>query len=374
MRILADQNIPGLHECFGHMGELRAVEGRRITPADLRAVDVLLVRSVTRVDAALLRNSPVRFVGSATAGLDHVDIDWLRAAGIAFAAAPGANANAVVEYVLAAIAAQPGVLERLLAGGRAGIIGYGHVGQLLRARLTALGIASLQYDPWLPAGTVPEPAPLASVLACDVISLHTSLTRAAPWPSYHLLGHRQLAQLDAGSLLINASRGEVIDSAALQARLEASDAPRCVLDVWEFEPEVSPALLERVDIGTPHIAGYSLDAKLTATRQLARALQQALGAQEQASPLTAVPETLQLPPHLRGVDVLRWLCAARYDIHADDSRLREVVFGAPVEQARHAFDHLRKTYPVRRELAGSYVAAANTDQVEWVKALGAVVV
>ncbi|HBX73926.1 MAG TPA: erythronate-4-phosphate dehydrogenase, partial [Halieaceae bacterium] len=113
MRILADQNIPGLHDCFGHMGELRAVEGRRITAADLRVVDVLLVRSVTRVDAALLRNSPVRFVGSATAGLDHVDIDWLRAAGIAFAAAPGANANAVVEYVLAAIAAQPGVLERL---------------------------------------------------------------------------------------------------------------------------------------------------------------------------------------------------------------------------------------------------------------------
>lgn len=374
MRILADQNIPGLHDCFGHMGELRAVEGRQITPADLCAVDVLLVRSVTRVDAALLRNSPVRFVGSATAGLDHVDIDWLRAAGIAFAAAPGANANAVVEYVLAAIAAQPGTLERLLARGRVGIIGYGHVGRLLRARLAALGIASLQYDPWLPAGAVPEPAPLARVLACDVISLHTSLTRAAPWPSYHLLGHTQLAQLDAGSLLINASRGEVIDSAALQARLEAPAAPRCVLDVWEFEPEVSPALLERVAIGTPHIAGYSLDAKLTATRQLAQALQQEWGAEEQASPLTTVPETLKLPPHLRGVDVLRWLCAARYDIHADDSRLREVVFGAPVERARHAFDYLRKTYPVRRELAGSDVVAANPDQVEWVKALGAVVV
>ncbi len=374
MRILADQNIPGLHDCFGHLGELRAVEGRRITPADLRAVDVLLVRSVTRVDAALLRNSPVRFVGSATAGLDHVDIDWLRAAGIAFAAAPGANANAVVEYVLAAIAAQPGILERLLAGGCAGIIGYGHVGQLLRARLSALGVASLQYDPWLPAGAMPEPASLASVLACDVISLHTSLTRAAPWPSYHLLGHTQLAQLDAGSLLINASRGEVIDSTALQARLEAPAAPRCVLDVWEFEPEVSPTLLERVAIGTSHIAGYSLDAKLTATRQLAQALQQELGAEDHVSPLTAVPETLQLPPHLRGVDVLRWLCAARYDIHADDSRLREVVFGAPVEQARHAFDHLRKTYPVRRELAGSYVAAANPDQVDWVQALGAVVV
>ncbi|MDP4789375.1 MAG: 4-phosphoerythronate dehydrogenase [Haliea sp.] len=387
MRILADQNIPALEACFGHFGELRVVEGRTIAADDLRATDVLLVRSVTRVDEALLRGSPVQFVGTATAGLDHVDVPWLTKAGIEFAAAPGANANSVVEYVLAAMAAQAGVLERLLAGGRVGIVGYGHVGRLLRERLGALGIASLQYDPWLAEQLLPEPAQLADILACDVVSLHTSLTHTPPWPSHHLLGARELSALQGTTLLINASRGPVIDGAALLARLSAADAPRCVLDVWEFEPSVTPALLERVVLGTPHIAGYSVDAKVAATRQLAQALQQSLQqAPEQGPQIDAESaqqpgrlQPSQLPPalrvgELRDTALLRYLCTARYDIHADDRRLREAVLGAEEDDARRAFDRLRKNYPLRRELAGSPVETECEAQIKWVRALGAIAV
>jgi len=370
MRILADQNIPGLDAYFHALGEVRVMAGRDIAAHDLRDVDVLLVRSVTRVDNALLQGSRVRFVGSATAGLDHVDINGLRAAGVGFAAAPGANANAVVEYVLAAIAAQPDMLERLLDGGRVGIIGYGHVGRLLRERLAALGIASLQYDPWLAPDQVPDPVSLDTVLACDVVSVHTSLTHDAPWPSFHLLSAPQLARLGPQNLLINASRGAVVDQAALLARLQAPNPPQCVLDVWEFEPEVSVPLLRQVSVGTAHIAGYSHDAKLAATRQLALAVQNAFGLAQHPVATAAAADPLVPPAGLRGVAVLRWLCGARYDIRADDRALREAVFGIDAVRARKAFDELRRAYPMRRELAGSRVQASNAEQRRWVVALG----
>jgi erythronate-4-phosphate dehydrogenase len=373
LRILADRNIPALDDFFGHLGDVRTVEGRGLQAADLRAVDVLLVRSVTRVDEQLLAGSPVRFVGTATAGLDHIDIPWLQHSGIGFAAAPGANANSVVEYVLAAIAAVDDYLERLLAGGRVGIVGYGHVGRLLAQRLRALGVGSLHYDPWLDQSALESPVSLAQVLACDVVSLHPSLTTADPWPSRHLLGPEALDRLGANQLLINASRGPVLANDALLARLRQPDAPRCVLDVWEFEPAVPPALLESVQLGTPHIAGYSHDAKLAATAMLAQALREQLqlGSVDLASGGRA--PVLELPPELLGADLLRHLCQLRYDLAADDRRLRAAVLGVAEADARAAFDQLRKDYPLRRELAGSPVRVVNERQVPLVEAMGALV-
>lgn len=373
LRILADRNIPAVYDCFGHLGDVRTVEGRGLTAADLTAVDVLLVRSVTRVDEQLLGGSPVRFVGTATAGVDHIDISWLQRRGIGFAAAPGANANSVVEYVLAAIAAVDDYLERLLSGGRVGIVGYGHVGSLLARRLQALGIASLHCDPWLAQGALAAPASLAEVLACDVLCLHPSLTTADPWPSRHLLGPEALRTLGQQQLLINASRGPVLADDALLARLRQPDPPRCVLDVWEFEPAVPPALLECVQFGTPHIAGYSHDAKLAATVMLAKALseQMQLGSAEVASGAPA--PLLELPSELLGADLLRHLCRLRYDLEADDRRLRAAVLGAPASDARAAFDRLRKDYLLRRELAGSRIKVTNREQVALVEAMGAVV-
>lgn len=373
LRILADRNIPALDDFFGHLGDVRTVEGRGLQAADLRAVDVLLVRSVTRVDEQLLAGSPVRFVGTATAGLDHIDIPWLQHSGIGFAAAPGANANSVVEYVLAAIAAVDDYLERLLAGGRVGIVGYGHVGRLLARRLRALGIGSLHYDPWLDQSALESPVSLAQVLACDVVSLHPSLTTTDPWPSRHLLGSEALDTLGANQLLINASRGPVLANDALLARLRQPDAPRCVLDVWEFEPAVPPALLESVQFGTPHIAGYSHDAKLAATAMLAQALREQfqLGSVDLASGGRA--PVLELPPELLGADLLRHLCELRYDVAADDRRLRAAVLGVAEADARAAFDQLRKDYPLRRELAGSPVRVVNERQIPLVDAMGALV-
>ena len=243
LHILSDENIPAVEYFLGDSGVVRQLRGRDMRAADLDGVDVLLVRSVTRVNEALLAGSAVQFVGTATSGVDHIDRDYLDQQGIGFAHAPGSNANSVVEYVLAAIASVPGKLEQLLAGGSVGIVGYGHIGSMLAARLRALGIEHRVYDPWLDQQLLSQPATLAEILACDVVTLHPELTRELPWPSFHLLGESELACLDANCLLINASRGPVLDNQALLRLLLAGHGPVSVLDVWEGEPALDHELL-----------------------------------------------------------------------------------------------------------------------------------
>ena len=171
LRILADENMRGVEQAFSSMGTLRLMPGRAIASADLENTDVLLVRSVTQVNEELLKNSPVSFVGTATAGFEHIDTGYLAARGIPFATAAGANANSVVEYVLSAVAVCDDHLERLLGGGQVGIVGAGHVGSRLARCLDGLGIDYLQFDPWLDSSSLARPATLEEVLGCQVVAL-----------------------------------------------------------------------------------------------------------------------------------------------------------------------------------------------------------
>ena len=177
LTILADENIPAAEHYFGALGQVRPVNGRKLNSSALADVDALLVRSVTTVNKDLLEGTPVRFVGTATSGFDHIDRSYLQDRGIGFAHASGSNANSVVEYVLAAIAASGDKLEQLLAGGTVGIIGYGVIGRAVAARLDALGIDYLACDPWLDPATISRRGSLEQVLACDAITLHAELTR-----------------------------------------------------------------------------------------------------------------------------------------------------------------------------------------------------
>jgi len=209
MRIVADDNMPGVEACCallddeaGSRIEIVRRPGRTLTAADVADADVLLVRSITRVDAALLAGSRVRFVGTATIGTDHLDLPWLDAQGIAWASAPGCNARAVGEWVLnvlVQLAAEQGVT---LAGRTLGIIGLGHVGRWV-ARLTRLlGIRVVACDPFLSASDLPEDMAdmellsLTALLAvADMVSIHTPLTRSGAYPTHHLLDAAELAQL-----------------------------------------------------------------------------------------------------------------------------------------------------------------------------------
>lgn len=354
MHIVADENIPLLEEFFGDIGAITRLPGRTLSRADLEAADILLVRSITRVDRSLLEGTPVKFVGTATIGTDHVDTQWLADQGIAFAAAPGCNADAVVEYVISCL---------VLLGERSGaswtrpsvgIVGCGNVGGRLRNRLERLGFQVSACDPPLEAEGQPGFVSLDEALACDVISLHTPLTREGPYPSYHLLDSERLAGLKGHQLLINSGRGAVVDNQALLARLEAEDAPLAILDVWEDEPLFSAALLERVWLGTPHIAGYSLEGKINGTGMVYQALCRHLGlpTRKQAGQFMPDPPLSKLTftgeaerEQAAGLSV-----KAIYDLRIDDFKLRQTLGLADGERAE-AFDRLRKTYRVRREFS-----------------------
>jgi erythronate-4-phosphate dehydrogenase len=376
LRILADENIPAVEHYLGTAGHVERANGRTLDRSQLENIDVLLVRSVTRVDEALLSGSAVRFVGTATSGFDHIDREYLEQRAIDFVYAPGSNANSVVEYVLAAVAAVDTKLEQLLAGGVVGIVGYGNVGKAVAARFGSLGIAYRVYDPWLDQRQVARAATLDEVLDCDVITLHPELTLEQPWPSHHLLGADELARLRPDSLLINASRGAVIDNAALLACLTSGRAFFTVLDVWEGEPNVNSALLERVVIGTAHIAGYSLDGKLLATRMLSEAVaaSRQLSSPPSDSPAGPAGE-LVVPDALSRAELIRFLIHSRYDIFHDDTLLRQAVLAErAVPGAGQRFDQLRKLYRERRELAGSLVKGALLlpGHIETVRALGCI--
>jgi len=357
MKIVADENIPSVTEAFSSLGEVTLVHGRSLQPEQVRDADILLVRSVTRVDETLLAGSRVRFVGSATIGFDHVDREYLAAHGIGFATAPGSNAISAAEYVVSALlvlSEQPGFA---LAEKTVGIIGCGNVGSRVRVRLTALGMRCRVNDPPLQAsGAQDEFVSLREALACDIVTVHVPLERGGSHPTFHLIDAAALARLRPGAIFINTARGAVADNAALLAALQARTDLTAVLDVWEGEPSISLPLLEQVALGTPHIAGYSLDGKLRGTSMIYRAACDFLGA-------TATWDVRSVLPPVGPVDVsaaagsssevlARAAVLGCYDVRDDDRRLRRLFEIA--RQAQPAtFDRLRKDYPVRREFAAT---------------------
>lgn len=345
--VLADENIPLLEPYFGSFAELRIMNGRQIRSRDLQGVDILLVRSVTRVDASLLAGTPVKFVASATIGKDHIDVEYLAEQGIGFANAPGCNANAVVQYVLTALFTLQG--EALL-GRKVAVVGCGNVGSSLYRKLRQLDIDCIAYDPYLEGRANLRFASFEQVLKADIICLHTPLEKHTRFPTYHMFDQPAISQLRPGTVLLNAGRGAVIDNQALLQRLEQSRDLQVVLDVWEGEPEIMPALLDLVDIATPHIAGYSYEGKIKGTQIIFQACRDYFNLsidlpepdknQSAALDTKAWPELEQLPA----------LLAEVYDIRADDANLRKSQNDVVSTMERGmAFDRLRKEYRQRRE-------------------------
>ncbi|PCH51237.1 MAG: erythronate-4-phosphate dehydrogenase [Cellvibrionales bacterium] len=264
MKILADENITDVVRLFGPYGDVSICSGREIDAARLADVDVLLVRSITRVDEQLLADSRVTFVGSATIGTDHIDGEYLRSHNIRFAYAPGCNANAVVQYVIAVLCSSVSAWRDKTVG----IIGCGNVGSRLLRCLQGLGLKCKVYDPFLDASQCPVLVDFAEVMAADIICVHTPLTREGRFPTYHMFDQTVLKNLNSGTVLINAGRGAVVDNKALLNVLSSNPSLQVVLDVWEDEPDINLALLDKVLMGTPHIAGHSFEGKLRGTEML----------------------------------------------------------------------------------------------------------
>jgi erythronate-4-phosphate dehydrogenase len=356
MKIVADRAIPYIEHFFAGLGELQLLDGRAIDAAAVRDADILVVRSVTRVDAALLRGSRVAFAASATSGTNHVDAAYLAAQGIGFAAAAGCNARAVAEYVLSCLFVLAGENGREPDSRRVGIVGCGHVGGTLHQLLAACGIPALVCDPPLQeSGARPDIdfVPLSALRQADIISLHVPLEHGGRHATAGMIDAAFLDGLHGDAVLINTARGEVLDEAALIRFLDAHPRAAAALDVWCNEPAINTELQRRARIGTAHIAGYSLDAKLRGTRmvyeQVCRYLDRPCDIQDPPLPRTDVPG-LELREQANPLEAAGLAVLAGYDVRGDSAALARLPELEPGARADY-FDGLRNDYPLRREFS-----------------------
>lgn len=369
MKILVDENMPYARDLFSRLGEVKVVPGRPIPLTELNDADALMVRSVTKVNRTLLEGKPVKFVGTATAGTDHIDEDYLQQAGVAFSAAPGCNAIAVVEYVFSALLT---LAERdgfTLTDRTVGIIGVGNVGSRLQARLNAWGVKTLLCDP--PRADRGDSEAFHSleslVQQADILTFHTPLYHDGPYKTFHLASQSLISRLKPGTILINACRGEVVDNNALLHCLAQGQKLTTVLDVWEPEPELNVELLARIDIGTAHIAGYTLEGKARGTTQVFEAFSGFIGQPQQIPLTTLLPAADIGSVTLSGTldqATLKRLVHLVYDVRRDDALLRSVA-GIAGE-----FDKLRKHYAERREWSSLCVVCTDPRTVTLLQALG----
>lgn len=361
MKLLADENMPYVEELFGDWAEIVTCAGRDMSPEQLCDVDVLLVRSITQVNEALLAQAPrLCFVGTATIGCDHVDTDLLTRRGIGFASAPGCNKVAVGDYVLAALLRVAEHKDWQLKGKTLAVVGVGNTGSEVAQRARALGMTVLLCDPFKVEHDPTDFVELAQALTADIVSFHVPLTHQGPHPTWHLLDGAAIAGLNGEQVLINACRGDVWDNGALLQRQQGADPLTLVMDVWEHEPALLTSLVPHTLLATPHIAGYSLEGKARGTFALYRALCQRNGRE-----ITLTPEQLLPLPPVSTVHVhqeLDQMLIARlvrlvYDIEQDDGAFR-LALGQP-----GFFDKLRKYYPQRRELGSlQLINVASTAQ------------
>ena len=378
MNIVCAESVFRAREAFAPLGSVEIVPDREISTRHLLRADALVIRSKTRVTADLLRDTPVQIVATTTAGTDHIDLPALADLGIAAASAPACNANAVAEYTLTAIALLARDENTPLEGRRLGIVGDGHIGALVAEKALALGLVPLRNDPPKAARLPPSDPARAGYLALadllpqsDILTLHTPLTLPpAPFPTRYLITASALCSLPRGAWLINAARGAVIDSDALEFALQNDHVAAAVLDVWEDEPAPSP-LLPLARYLTPHIAGYSVEGLLNGTLAAYRAICRFFEIEPRWTPSLppAPPITLDLA-HLSPTDAMAAVLSAACPLADDSDAWRSAFADAAAESAalaaelppsappplapyRRTFDAFRRAYSNRREFSAT---------------------
>ena len=372
LRILADENMPNVSAWFTNTDVcIERKPGRTLSRKDLVNTDALLVRSVTQVNEDLLHDTPVRFVGSATIGTDHVDQAYLQAQNICFHHAPGCNAQSVADWLLSVFARLH--LDHDVPWWRKtiGIVGVGRVGGTVLRCLQRLGCQVILCDPLRHRrGELPEHCALSELLRkADIVCCHTPHTRSGDHPTHALFGAAQLAQLQPGTWLINAGRGPVFQQAPLLQWRSGETMP-LVLDVWPDEPTVAASLLNAVALASPHVAGYSLEGKYAGTAMVAQALYRW---QQQPIPAApALPKGPIIDASLSAqADIYQWasdLVLQVYDPARDTVAMRQSLAGDALPPS--AFDDLRKSYPTRRQLSSVTVVNAPAELRNWLSKLG----
>jgi len=358
LKLAVDENIAFAEENFSAFGELLLLNGREITKEKIRDCDILITRSVTKVNRELLEGTNVRFVGTATIGYDHIDLNYLNSRGIAFANAPGCNAYSVAEYVFSALLFLAEKRNFELKSKSIGIVGAGNIGSKAAMFARALGMKTVVNDPPLEDAGGKGFSPLEEALACDIITFHTPLNLTGKYKSYHLLNSENANSLRDGAILINSSRGAVTENETLLQKTKAGEIV-AVLDVWENEPEPSLELVARAEIATPHIAGYSVDGKVNGSKMIFDALNEFLGTNYAWRAKFDVPQNeIDCTELTNTEEILKKIFAQVYPIERDSALFKREMSAS--ENPARTFDLLRKNYPARYELS-NYVAVLNKN-------------
>ncbi len=385
MKIVIDEKIPFIRGAFERWTDVIYAPGRNIDASMVSDADALIVRTRTRCNAALLEGSRVRIVASATIGFDHIDTVWLEQNGIKWVNAPGCNSGSVMQYITSLLfflakkhSFDPGSMTL-------GIVGAGNVGSKVARAASAIGMRVLLNDPprqrreegtesQLPksnsgvrrGGT--KFHSLKTLLTdCDIITLHVPLTREGEDKTFHLIDREILSQLDRQKIIINSSRGEVVDNLALREALKSGRLRGAALDVWEGEPAADPQLIDLVDIATPHIAGYSVDGKANATINSVRVVSDELGLPMHDWTPAELPQPAMPLIDLTGrggaapVEMVAQAVKHTYAVEEDD-----ILFRNNIEN----FEYLRDHYRIRREFPSYRVRTNDREAERILKELG----
>jgi erythronate-4-phosphate dehydrogenase len=372
MKIVADENIPLLEAFFSDMcQELVTLPGREMSAEQVKDADILLVRSITQVNQALLEGSRVKFVGTCTIGTDHLDTAYLEQHNIQYANAPGCNAKAVVDYVLSCLLVLQERKQKNWQELSIGIVGAGNVGGLLYDTLKALGMNVIAYDPNVTDHNSEQNQ--IDVWQQDVVTLHTPIIRDGEHATHHLVDQARLASMKADACLINSCRGAVVDNQALLNHLHKQPNFNVILDVFEQEPSPSDELIKACLLATPHIAGYSLDGKYGGSAMIYEALCDAFALPKRLKLAQLISEApvrkLSFSNEANTAYVMKQVIRNAYDVRDDHFRMLNLI-GLNDEQKAKRFDRLRKEYPLRRDLTCQVISAKRLSHPVWLQALG----
>ncbi|MCF8259856.1 MAG: 4-phosphoerythronate dehydrogenase [Melioribacteraceae bacterium] len=368
MKLIIDENISFAEEAFSQFGEIHLYNGREITNEILSDADVLLVRSITNVNGDLLKGTKVKFVGTATIGTDHIDLQYLQKENIRFAFAPGCNSWAVTEYVYSAISHFIYQNKIGLTDKSFGIVGIGNIGKKVSRIAEQIGFDVKRNDPPRQEAEGLDFNSLSEALDSDFITFHVPINKTGKYPTFHLLGEN-IGLIKPDSFVINSSRGPVVDNQKLLENYKRQNLTY-VLDVWENEPQYIPELLSNSFVGTPHIAGYSFEGKVNGTTMLYNQLCEFLDVKSTWEPKLPKVDDNEIEYSGDSVEELLYTIFRKsYLIFEDSNRLKKALNLPEHERGKH-FDKLRKEYPFRREL-NNYKAVIKKGNEQFNKILNA---
>jgi erythronate-4-phosphate dehydrogenase len=357
MKVVVDDKIPFLKGVLEPFVDVVYKKGADIVNADVQYADGLITRTRTKCNEKLLNGSTVKFIATATIGYDHIDTGYCEQNCIAWTNAPGCNSGSVYQYIASVLSTMSGKYQLDLSEMVLGVIGVGNVGRKVVRLGELIGTQVYLNDPprQRKEGTCGYVSLDGIIRECNIITIHVPLIKDGPDKTYHLVNEEFLKRLNPNTILINSSRGEVVDTAALKKALKEKWIRAAVLDVWEKEPDIDLELMSLVDIATPHIAGYSVDGKANGTAMSVQALSKKFGL-----PLTRwQPEDLPEPATpVMNIDcegktkqqVLTQIILSTYKVLEDDARLRQSV---------ETFEAQRGSYPNRREFHAYLVKLSN---------------